>query len=206
MQAIVDINWALWLSTMAPLALSAGPGNLMVATSGAQSGVRHSLRFIAGLDLTYLLLALLMGLGLYHSLSAYPTLMRGLQIAGSAYIFWRGLRLLRRPPTASAEPSRPLQWRDGVVVQLGNVQGLVMLLVMFASFLPVDDARPTQVLMLSTALIALNFCAHLLWVSLGATVQRLMRTRPGWLVLQNAVFGLLLLAVAGWMLFRAWSI
>ena len=95
MQAIVDINWALWLSTMAPLALSAGPGNLMVATSGAQSGVRHSLRFIAGLDLTYLLLALLMGLGLYHSLSAYPTLMRGLQIAGSAYIFWRGLRLLR---------------------------------------------------------------------------------------------------------------
>lgn len=81
-----------------------------------------------------------------------------------------------------------------------------MLLVMFASFLPVDDARPTQVLMLSTALIALNFCAHLLWVSLGATVQRLMRTRPGWLVLQNAVFGLLLVAVAGWMLFRAWSI
>jgi threonine/homoserine/homoserine lactone efflux protein len=42
MQEISSINWLLWLSTMVPLTLSAGPGNLMVATSGAQSGVRRS--------------------------------------------------------------------------------------------------------------------------------------------------------------------
>lgn len=86
MQEIFSINWLLWLSTMVPLTLSAGPGNLMVATSGAQSGVRRSVRFIVGLDITYFLIAVLVGLGLYHTLMNNPTLVWALQVVGSFYI------------------------------------------------------------------------------------------------------------------------
>ncbi len=45
MPPIHDINWPLWLSTMLPMALSAGPGNLMVASSGAQG---HGQQGLAG--------------------------------------------------------------------------------------------------------------------------------------------------------------
>lgn len=203
MQPLLDINWALWLSTMAPLTLSAGPGNLMVATSGAQSGARRSLGFIAGLDLCYFLLALLVGLGLSHSLMNQPQLMWLLRVAGSLYILWLGLRLLWRALPAPGAKVRQLRWRDGVMVQLGNVQGMVMLLVMFSTFMPSAETPSTGlVLALSAALISLNFCSHLLWVSMGSSIQTLLRTRPKLLLVQNAVFGLMLVGVALWIFMR----
>lgn len=202
MQNISSINWLLWLSTMAPLTLSAGPGNLMVATSGAQSGVRRSVRFIVGLDITYFLLAVLVGLGLYHTLMNSPTLVWLLQVVGSFYILWLGVRLLRRPLKAPGDTTLHLQFRDGIVVQLGNVQGIVMLLVMFSTFVPTGDTRSSVVLILSAALISLNFFSHIIWVSMGSTVQKLIRARPRLLVFQNAVFGLMLIAVAVWIFLR----
>ncbi|WP_085583729.1 MULTISPECIES: LysE family translocator [unclassified Pseudomonas] len=202
MQDIFSINWLLWLSTMVPLTLSAGPGNLMVATSGAQSGVRRSVWFIAGLDITYFLIAVLVGLGLYHTLMNHPTLVWGLQVAGSLYILWLGVRLLRRPLKAPGDKTLHLQFRDGIFVQLGNVQGIVMLLVMFSTFLPAGDTSSTVVLVLSAALISLNFFSHVIWVSMGSTVQKLIRSRPRLLVAQNAAFGLMLIAVAVWIFLR----
>ncbi len=59
---------------------------------------------------------------------------------------------------------------DGVLLQLGNVQGLVMLLVMFSTFSPSADASSAVVLVLSAALIAVNLCGHLLWASLGSSL------------------------------------
>ncbi len=197
-----DINWSLWLSTMLPMALSAGPGNLMVASSGAQSGVRRSLRFIIGLDLTYFVLALLVGLGLYHSLAQQPQLLRGLRIAGSLYIFWLGLRLLLRPLRKPGEPKQALLFRDGVVLQLGNVQGLIMLLVMFSTFSPATHAGSVAVVLLSAALIGVNLFGHLLWACMGSSLQRLLRTRPGLLKAQNLLFGLMLMGVAAWIFLR----
>ncbi|MNF56961.1 Cysteine/O-acetylserine efflux protein [compost metagenome] len=205
-QEIFSINWLLWLSTMAPLTLSAGPGNLMVATSGAQSGVRRSFRFIVGLDITYFLLAVLVGLGLYHTLMNSPRLVWVLQVLGSFYILWLGVRLLRRPLKAPGDKAIHLQFRDGIVVQLGNVQGIVMLLVMFSTFTPSGETSSSVVLILSAALISLNFFSHVIWVSMGSTVQKLIQARPKLLVFQNAMFGLMLIAVAVWIFLRTGSL
>lgn len=206
MQEILSINWLLWLSTMAPLTLSAGPGNLMVATSGAQSGVRRSVRFIVGLDITYFLLAVLVGLGLYHTLMNNPRLVWVLQVLGSFYILWLGVRLLCRTLKAPSDKTIHLQFRDGIVVQLGNVQGLVMLLVMFSTFTPSGETSSSVVLILSAALITLNFFSHVIWVSMGSTVQKLIQARPKLLVFQNAMFGLMLIAVAVWIFLRTGSL
>ena len=206
MQELLSINWLLWLSTMAPLTLSAGPGNLMVATSGAQSGVRRSVRFIVGLDITYFFLAVLVGLGLYHTLMNNPRLVWVLQVLGSFYILWLGVRLLCRPLKAPGDKAIHLQFRDGIVVQLGNVQGIVMLLVMFSTFTPSGETSSSVVLILSAALITLNFFSHVIWVSMGSTVQKLIQARPQLLMIQNAMFGLMLIAVALWIFLRTGSL
>ena len=206
MQELLSINWLLWLSTMAPLTLSAGPGNLMVATSGAQSGVRRSVRFIVGLDITYFFLAVLVGLGLYHTQMNNPRLVWVLQVLGSFYILWLGVRLLCRPLKAPGDKAIHLQFRDGIVVQLGNVQGIVMLLVMFSTFTPSGETSSSVVLILSAALITLNFFSHVIWVSMGSTVQKLIQARPKLLVIQNAMFGLMLIAVALWIFLRTGSL
>lgn len=203
MQAILDIDWPLWLTTMIPLALSAGPGNLTVAASGARSGIRRSVRFIAGLDATYLLLAMAAGLGLYHALMGHPRLLFWLRLAGSLYIAWLGIRMMVRPlRTRLAEPA-DLRFRDGVALQLGNVQGMVMLLVMFSTFTPGGAPGHAIVLALSLALVSLNFLGHMLWVCMGAAVQRSLKSRPGLLAAQNAAFGLMLVAVGVWIFARA---
>jgi threonine/homoserine/homoserine lactone efflux protein len=115
---------------------------------------------------------------------------------------WLGIRLLRRPLKAPSDKPLHLQFRDGIVVQLGNVQGIVMLLVMFSTFMPSGETSSSVVLILSAALISLNFFSHVIWVSMGSTVQKLIQARPKLLVFQNAVFGLMLIAVAVWIFLR----
>lgn len=81
-----------------------------------------------------------------------------------------------------------------------------MLLVMFSTFTPSGETSSSVVLILSAALITLNFFSHVIWVSMGSTVQKLIQARPKLLVFQNAMFGLMLIAVAVWIFLRTGSL
>ncbi len=195
-----DIDWSLWLLTMAPLIFSAGPGNIMVAASGARSGLKGSLRFICGLDTTYFVLAVAVGLGLGDLLRSYPDIAAFLRFYGVAYIVYLASRFLRSSAIGGVEKAMPFGLRDGMLVQMTNAKGVIMLIVMFSEFSRTGSTN--HVLMLSAALVGLNVISHFLWAGAGGAIRHFLACYPLLLRVQNVTFAAMLLGVAVWLVFR----
>lgn len=195
-----NMDWSLWLLTMVPLIFSAGPGNIMVAAAGAQTGLNGSLRFICGLDVTYFVMAMAVGLGLGDVLQTYPGVAKYLNYFGIAYIIYLASRFLRPTTLETADTTMEFGLKEGMFVQITNTKGVLMLIVMFSEFSRTGSLG--HIAILSAALVGLNVVSHLLWASAGGIIRNLMERHPQVLQIQNMIFGFMLLGVAAWLTFR----
>lgn len=202
MMSAFEIDWPLWTITMIPLVFSAGPGNLMVAASGARSGVRGSIAFIFGLDGTYLLLAVAVGLGLGQLIQAHPFLTAATEVLGITYIFYLAWRLWVAEQQNEVDASEDFRFRDGVIVQLTNTKGMVMLMVMFSEFVAPSAHVLVGVLAMSFALVGLNFTSHLIWASFGVGLECTMRRNPHLRNGQKFIFAAMMFGVGVWLAMR----
>lgn len=198
----IGINWSLWLATMLPLIFSAGPGNVMVAASGARSGIRQSMSFIYGLDGTYFLLAVSIGLGLGQLLQMYPFVSSVIKSIGIFYIFYLAYRFIVATPPTQNQVLEPFRFRDGIIVQLTNTKGLIMLMVMFSEFFIPSADMISDIFLMSTVLVSMNFTAHLMWVTFGAAIQKVLVRNPSLFKAQNYLFSAMMLAVGFWLAVR----
>ncbi|WP_261385947.1 LysE family translocator [Tateyamaria omphalii] len=174
----------------------------MVAASGARSGIRSSMRFIYGLDGTYFLLALIMGLGLGQVLLSFPGATVAIKIVGITYIFYLAYRFMVASVTNADEGAEAFRFVDGVVVQLTNTKGLIMLVVMFSEFFRPSAQLVGDVLLMSAVLVLLNFCAHLIWVSFGVGIKQALVRNPRLFQAQNWLFAAMMAGVGVWLMAR----
>ncbi len=196
------IDWSVWLATMLPLIFSAGPGNIMVAASGARSGMRQSMSFIYGLDGTYFLLAVSVGLGLGQFFQMYPLVSSVIKSIGILYIFYLAYRFIVATAPTQNQILEPFRFRDGMVVQLTNTKGIIMLMVMFSEFFIPSADMISDIFLMSTVLVVLNFMAHLMWVTFGAAIQKVLVRNPSLFKTQNYLFSSMMLAVGFWLAAR----
>lgn len=194
------MDWMLWSNTMVPLTYSAGPGNIMVAVSGVRVGFVKSLPFIFGLDATYFCLATVVGLGVGNILTNYPTVAELLKVLGIVYIAYLGTRFFVNSTTTDGYTDTRFRIVDGVMIQLANVKGMIMLIVMFSEFGDPSNDLLAGVLVLSFALASLNFSAQLLWVCLGASIKNIVVRYPAFQQRLNYLFGTMMIGVAAWLL------
>ncbi len=198
----IEIDWILWLTTMAPLAFSAGPGNIMVATSGARSGLRRSMLFIYGLDGSYFLIAIAVGFGLGEILRLHPIISDAVKVIGISYILLLAWRFWRADPPGDVDSNDPFRFKDGVIVQLSNAKGIIMLATMFSQFLMPSASITANVLTMSAALVLLNFLAHLMWATFGLVINEALRRDVRFLRAQNGIFAAMMLSVGIWLALR----
>lgn len=85
------------LVSMAAFALASsitpGPVNIVALSAGAQFGWRASMRHVTGATLGFTLLLVLIGLGLNELLLFVPSLTRGIQLAGVAFLLYMAWKL-----------------------------------------------------------------------------------------------------------------
>lgn len=198
----IEIDWILWMTTMVPLIFSAGPGNIMVATSGARSGLRRSMLFICGLDGTYFLIAVAVGFGLGEILQLHPIISDTVKTIGISYILFLAWRFWRAEPPGDVDSNDAFQLKDGVVVQLTNAKGIIMLATMFSQFLMPSSNMTANVLTMSAALVLLNFLAHLMWAAFGVVMNEALRHDVRLLRVQNGLFAAMMLSVGVWLALR----
>lgn len=119
---MLEDSFFLWFGMMVPLIFSAGPANVTMASLGARFGFVKSLPFISGINLVVLLHALLLGFGAGTFFEKYPELFRYLQYAGSAYLIYLAIKLIRSSKFEIEElaDSAPNIF-DGIILQLLNM-------------------------------------------------------------------------------------
>ena len=190
----------LWLGVIAPLVMSAGPGNVLCAVCGATNGFRQSLPFILGLDVVYTSYALLAGMGAALVITHYPTVFFAVQILGVVYIAWLGWQFIRRSNIIEQKTVMKLRFRDGVISQALNIKGVTIILTMYSQFLDEGESLVYEVLSLSGALLLLNLFTHSAWAYGGAWMAKKFASAHA-VKLQNRLFGAMLILIALWLLY-----
>ncbi|HEY9038477.1 MAG TPA: LysE family transporter [Roseovarius sp.] len=182
-----------------PLAFSPGPGNMVFAAAGARFGLRATLPANAGYHLATLVVTVLIGLGFAEAMSFFPGLFAVIKVAGSFYVLFLAVALMRAGIHDRAE-ARLVGFADGIILLLLNPKAYVIIALMFTQFLT-DQGRSGLWAVVAIAVIFTlnNLAAFLTWTIFGDVIARRFRER-GRARNVNIVFGAMLGAAGLWML------
>lgn len=185
-----------------PLAYSPGPGNLFFAAIGARGGLAASVPASAGYHVATWVVTFAMGYGLARVLTDFPAVFDAMQVAGAIYMFWLAWVFLRAGASDGTMPARTASFVDGVVLLVLNPKAYVIITLMFTQFLSADGVDfVTQLLVITTVFTLNNLIAFIFWTLIGDGLARIFRTERE-ARLMNVAFGVMLIAVAVWMMMR----
>jgi len=184
-----------------PLAYSPGPGNMVFAAIGGRFGLRASIPASTGYHLATFAVTAAIGLGFSAVAGWNPLIFDVLRYGGVAYVLWLAYALMRAGAASEGDAARPASALDGAVLLVFNPKAYVIIALMFTQFLAAGS-DPARVLWITVIFTLNNLVAFTLWTVMGDVLLRRFRSeaaaRP-----MNMGFGLLLGAVAVWMLVRS---
>lgn len=196
-------------------AITPGPNNLLLMSSGALFGWRATLPHFAGVQIGFAFVCASAVLGIGAVLESWPWLFTIIRFAGASWLTWMALRYLRlawavsrtsgrveAPATLSNQssnppplPSRPFRFHEAVLMQGVNPKAILISLSTAAAFVDVSEHLWERTIIIGSAYMVTGIFAGSVWLTLGQLVNRAMSTGPS-AVLINVVMALLLLGTA----------
>ena len=178
----------LWVAAITP-----GPNNMLLTTSGANFGFFRSLWLMVGIMLGMQSILLLVAFGVGSLILVYPALHLVLKILGSLYLLW----LAWKVATAAYEkletdvaPPKPIRLYQGWLLQFLNPKAWLMALGAVASFSLAGDRYNTSIVAISLGILVVNIVAGVIWLGFGTVIGRLLRSRRAWYTF-NIAMGIL---------------
>lgn len=173
---------------------SPGPNTLSAAAVGASFGRVRGLRYMAGLNLGVMLVALVVGTGISGAILALPGVTPVITALAVLYFLYLAWKIATAPAIGQLEDTSatPPRLIDGVVVTLANPKAYAAMAALFSGYVliagdPVLDGLWKALLILGVIIIV-NF----LWLVTGAELARHLRS-PRAARTVNIGFALLLL-------------
>ena len=177
-------DWGVLAAVCAAGALSPGPSLLFILATRARRGTGAAVAASIGHGLGVGVYALAAVAGVATLLTAWPTIARGLEVAGALYLLWLGWQFWPRSPcspdskTAESEsPARHWAFVSGLAVALFNPKVLFFFAGVVAAVAPTSATVPEQFGMaaMATTIDALWYAV----VSLSGAVLSGMFARSG---------------------------
>ncbi|ERK06718.1 LysE family translocator [Serratia fonticola] len=178
----------LWVAAITP-----GPNNMLLTTSGANFGFMRSLWLMIGIMLGMQSILVLVAFGVGGLILIYPSLHLILKILGSLYLLWLAWKVAtaayERLET-DAPPPKPVRLYQGWLLQFLNPKAWLMALGAVASFSLAGDKYNHSILAIAFGIFAVNIVAGIIWLGFGTVIGRLLRSKKAWIIF-NVSMGLL---------------
>ncbi|MCX2587752.1 LysE family transporter [Proteus sp. G2672] len=174
-------------------AITPGPNNLLLTSSGANVGFKGSLKLMAGIMLGMQCVLLSSAFGVATLLIIYPALHVGLKIVGSAYLLWLAWKTAAssyQRLDIPAKTSQAVSWFQGGLLQFLNPKAWMMGLGAVGSFSLSGDAYFSSVITISIVMVIVNFVAGIVWILGGTLISLFLQSRRAWFIF-NISMGLL---------------
>ncbi|WP_409308576.1 LysE family translocator [Pectobacterium sp. B1J-3] len=178
----------LWVAAITP-----GPNNMLLTTSGANFGFFRSLWLMLGIMLGMQSILLLVAFGVGGLILLYPSLHFILKVLGSAYLLWLAWKIA----TAAYEkletniaPPKPVRLYQGWLLQFLNPKAWLMALGAVASFSLAGEEYYHSVMAISVGIVLVNLVSGVIWLGFGTMIGRLLRSKKAW-ILFNVSMGIL---------------
>jgi len=169
------------------MAITPGPNNLMLLTSGARFGLRRTSAHLVGITLGFIGVMLIAYAGVGTVIAAYPALTDVLTVACVLYLLWLGYQLLREswsgdeaaPASAAVTTgsARPQTITQAALFQLVNPKGWGAA-VTATGIVTRDGLSPTASLLMLLAVTAIvSPPCTVVWALFGASLRPLLHRR-----------------------------
>lgn len=203
----------LWMFIPTFFMVSVTPGFCMTLalTLGISQGLRRTLWMMWGELLGVATVALCAVLGVSALLLTMPTLFIALQSLGALYIGYVGVQLWQaRGQLAiviSGEPRQAPRWllfQQGLWTAVANPKGWAFHMALLPPFINSQAPLWPQLIVLLSLILLLEFLCLLLYASGGQALRRWLLV-PARVQRVNKATALLMVTIALWMLWQAWS-
>jgi len=178
----------LWVAAITP-----GPNNMLLTTSGANFGFSRSLWLMVGIMLGMQSILLLVAFGVGGLITVYPALHLFLKIAGSLYLLWLAWKIATsayETLETGAPPPKPIRLYQGWLLQFLNPKAWLMGLGAVASFSLAGAAYNHSIAGISLGMFMVNLVSGIIWLGFGTVIGRLLRSRRAWYTF-NIAMGIL---------------
>lgn len=178
----------LWVAAITP-----GPNNMLLTTSGANFGFMRSLWLMIGIMLGMQSILVMVAFGVGGLILIYPSLHLILKILGSLYLLWLAWKVATaayEKLETDAPPPKPVRLYQGWLLQFLNPKAWLMALGAVASFSLAGDKYNHSILAIAFGIFAVNIVAGIIWLGFGTVIGRLLRSKKAWIIF-NVSMGLL---------------
>lgn len=165
------------------------------------SGARDHIVFpaVGGLMVGYVLITMIVVAGVAPLVAATPLALLALTVAGSGYLMYLGVRVLRSPAhitsdSGGIEASRSACFRRGVGVSALNPKGLLLFLAILPQFASAQAPWPLPIQLALLGGIFIALCG-VFYVPLGMTADRVLGSRPRVAQITSRIAGVAMIVV-----------
>ena len=147
---------------------------MMLLASGVNFGVRRSIPHMAGVDLGFTGMVVLIGMGLGTVFTRYPPLYLALKIAGIAYLLWLAWRIAHSGPVKEGQTKgRPMTFLEACAFQWVNPKAWMMAVTAISTYRVFQDATWNAIFVALNFAVA-NLPSVFVWTWFGAGMRKLL--------------------------------
>jgi threonine/homoserine/homoserine lactone efflux protein len=172
--------------------ITPGPNNLMLMASGANFGFRRTIPHMLGINLGFVFMCLVVGVGLAQVFETYPVSYTVLKAFSIVYLLWLAWKIAHAAPIKSQDSAgTPMTLLQAAAFQWVNPKAWAMVLTAISVYTPAQTVQMVVVVALIFA--SINLPSIGTWTVLGQQMARFL-TSPRRLVVFNWGMALLLVA------------
>ncbi|MBL4911860.1 LysE family translocator [Shewanella schlegeliana] len=177
----MDGIWALMISAAifcATMTMTPGPNNILLATSGANFGVRRTLPHLVGIRVGQTLLHIAILLGLGGIFEAWPMMHQVLRLASLAYLLFLSYRVITMPVDneLTVIERQPMTIKESALFQWINPKAWLATITLCTAFTASGDSYWFSAIMGVLVFNIVGFPASFAWAILGAAIRNKLNT------------------------------
>jgi threonine/homoserine/homoserine lactone efflux protein len=193
--SIITIEFAISVFLFAlASAITPGPNNVMLMSSGVNFGIRRSLPLVCGVMFGFPAMFVAIGLGLGTVFQRYPLVHDAISVIGVLYLLFLAWKIARsgKPELRNTE-AKPLSFVQAALFQWVNPKAWIMATGAIAAFTTAGDDIYRQVLVIAVIFMTASVPSAWTWLLFGVGLQKLLADDV-WRQRFNLLMALLLVA------------
>jgi len=155
-------------------AMTPGPNNFMLLSSGLTFGYKKTLAHIVGVMVGFPVMIVAVGLGMGTVFEMYPALYDILKVVGITYLLWMAWKIATSSSSMGSddEVKKPFTLLQAMLFQWVNPKAWVMVITAMGSFITSQEHAFLQVLVIAFTYLCIGFLSTNFWALGGVYLQK----------------------------------
>lgn len=173
-----------------------GPNNTIAMASGAAFGFRRTLPAVAGVNLGFPTMIVLVGIGLGGVLTQWPWVLDVLRPIGVLYLLWLAWRIATGPTDVRARrEGKPPGFVQMAMFQFVNPKAWTLAVAALSAYTGFWDSFLTEVLLLAAIALVFGTPCTIAWAALGVGAGRFISNPLHMRIFNLVMAGLLVVSL-----------